>query len=105
MLILSRKIDQAIIIGENIEISITKIEGDSVKIGISAPRSIAILRKEILEEMQSSNKAAAAAAMPAQGALVASSAKQLMAQLKAKRAEQAGRQKDPPLQPVSPAEN
>ena len=63
MLILSRKIDQAITIGENIEISITKIEGDSVKVGISAPRSIAILRKEILEEMQSSNKAAAAAAM------------------------------------------
>ena len=65
MLILSRKIDQAIVIGENIEISITKIEGDSVKVGISAPRSIAILRKEILEEMQSSNKAAAAAATPA----------------------------------------
>ena len=87
MLILSRKIDQAITIGENIEISITKIEGDSVKIGISAPRSIAILRKEILEEMQSSNKAAAAAAMPGKGILVANSAKQLMAQLKAKKAE------------------
>ena len=87
MLILSRKIDQAITIGENIEISITKIEGDSVKIGITAPRSIAILRKEILEEMQSSNKAAAAAVMPAKGSLVASSAKQLMAQLKAKKAE------------------
>ena len=105
MLILSRKIDQSIIIGENIEISITKIEGDSVKIGISAPRSIAILRKEILEEMQSSNKAAAAAAMPAKGALVASSAKQLMAQLKAKRAEQAERQKNPTPQPVSTAGN
>ena len=86
MLILSRKIDQGIRIGEEIEISVTKIEGDSVKIGITAPRSIAILRKEILEEMQSSNKAAAAAAMPAKGTLVASSAKQLMAQLKAKKA-------------------
>lgn len=105
MLILSRKIDQAIIIGENIEISITKIEGDSVKVGISAPRSIAILRKEILEEMQSSNKAAAAAAMPAKGALVASSAKQLMAQLKAKKAGQAGRQKNSPPQPTSTAGN
>ena len=105
MLILSRKIDQAIVIGENIEISITKIEGDSVKVGISAPRSIAILRKEILEEMQSSNKAAAAAAMPAKGALVASSAKQLMAQLKAKKAEQAGGQKNSPPKPVPTAEN
>ena len=105
MLILSRKIDQSIIIGENIEISLTKIEGDSVKIGISAPRSIAILRKEILEEMQSSNKAAAAAAMPAQGTLVANSAKQLMAQLKAKKAEQADQKKNSPPEPVSTAEN
>jgi carbon storage regulator len=102
MLILSRKIDQAITIGENIEISITKIEGDSVKIGISAPRSIAILRKEILEEMQSSNKAAAAAAMPAKGTLVANSAKQLMAQLKAKKAEGG---KKSSSQPVATAGN
>ena len=43
-------------------------------------------REEILEEMQSSNMAAAASAMPAKGTLVASSAKQLMAQLKAKKA-------------------
>ena len=86
MLILSRKIDQGILIGDNVEISITRIEGDSVKIGISAPRSISILRKEILEEMQSSNKAAAAAVGPGAGTLVASSAKQLMAQLKAKKA-------------------
>ena len=97
MLILSRKIDQAIKIGEDIEIAITKIEGDSVKVGITAPRSIAILRKEILEEMESSNKAAAASAMPAKGTLVASSAKQLMAQLKAKKAAaQASGQSVPP---------
>ena len=90
MLILSRKVDQGITIGDEIEISVTKIEGDSVKIGISAPRSISILRREILEEMQTSNKAAAVSGKPASGTLkstlVAGSAKQLIAQIRAKKA-------------------
>ena len=89
MLILSRKVDQGIRIGDEIEISVTKIEGDSVKIGISAPRSISILRREILEEMQTSNQAAAVPSSTPGGVLkstlAAGSALKLIQQMRAKK--------------------
>ncbi len=61
MLILSRKVGEAIVIAENIEIRITRIDGDIVKLGIEAPRSIPVVRKELFEEMQRVNKEALAA--------------------------------------------
>ncbi|WP_239615870.1 carbon storage regulator [Cohnella mopanensis] len=56
MLILSRKRGQSIIIHNDIEIIITAIEGEQVKIGIVAPKEFAILRKEVLEEVRITNQ-------------------------------------------------
>ena len=59
MLILQRKKNQALIIGNGIEIVVTDIKGDSVKIGIKAPQEVPVFRKEIYELIQKENKASA----------------------------------------------
>lgn len=58
MLVLGRKKGESIIIDDDIEITITAVEGDMVKLGITAPKHIAIHRKEIYLEIQNENKLA-----------------------------------------------
>ena len=61
MLVLTRKADESIMIGDNIEIVVVEIKGDAVKIGINAPRKISVHRKEVYQAIQAENIAAAAA--------------------------------------------
>lgn len=56
MLVLTRKIGQKLIIGDNIEIIVLDTKGDSVKIGIKAPKNITVYREEIFEEIKKANK-------------------------------------------------
>lgn len=56
MLALSRKVNESIIINNNIEITILEVKGDQVKIGISAPKSVPIYRKEIYLQIKEANK-------------------------------------------------
>ncbi|MBL7214747.1 MAG: carbon storage regulator CsrA [Phycisphaerae bacterium] len=52
MLVLSRQKDESIMIGDDVEITIVDVRGDKVRLGINAPRSIAVHRKEIYLAIQ-----------------------------------------------------
>ncbi|MBE5949399.1 MAG: carbon storage regulator CsrA [Lachnospiraceae bacterium] len=56
MLALSRKKEEAIVINNDIEVVVLEIKGDQVKLGISAPKSVPIYRKEVYLQIQESNK-------------------------------------------------
>ncbi|MCD6433151.1 MAG: carbon storage regulator CsrA [Sulfurimonas sp.] len=58
MLVLARKLDESIVIGDDITIKVISIDKGVVKIGIDAPSDVAILRSELLEDVKDSNIAA-----------------------------------------------
>ncbi|CUU50253.1 carbon storage regulator CsrA [Clostridium beijerinckii] len=58
MLIITRKKGQSVMIGDDIEITVSKLDDGSVKLGIQAPKDVTILRKELYEEIENENKEA-----------------------------------------------
>jgi len=59
MLALTRKKGEALVIGNDIELTILDIKGDQVRVGIAAPREVPVYRKEVYLQIQESNKEAA----------------------------------------------
>ncbi|MCY9528646.1 MULTISPECIES: carbon storage regulator CsrA [Paenibacillus] len=60
MLVLTRKKGQSIVLNNDIEIQIVSVDGEQIKIGISAPKDVVILRKELVEEIKATNQEAVA---------------------------------------------
>jgi carbon storage regulator len=71
MLVLTRKTNQSIMIGDEIEISVLSVVGDKVRLGIQAPRSVPVYRREVYLEIQRENESPLATATlraePAEG--------------------------------------
>jgi carbon storage regulator len=59
MLILSRKVNEKIMIGEDISVSILEVRGDQVRLGVDAPKTVKVFRQEVFEAIKAENKAAA----------------------------------------------
>jgi carbon storage regulator len=63
MLILTRKLDERIVIGEDIEVAILEIHGDQVKLGVTAPLDVKVYRREVFEAIRAENRAAASSSV------------------------------------------
>lgn len=59
MLVLSRRAGESVVVGDDVTISILEVRGDVVRVGITAPRSVAVHRAELLEQLEKTNREAA----------------------------------------------
>ena len=64
MLALARTVNESIIINDDIEVTVLEVKGDQIKLGIEAPRSVPVYRKEIYKQIQEANTEAANVADP-----------------------------------------
>lgn len=64
MLVLTRRLNQSIKIGDDVEITVIEVKGDQVRLGIQAPRDLAVHRKEVYQLIQQENRAAAGTDAP-----------------------------------------
>ena len=62
MLVLSRRKGEAVVIGDGIKVTVIDVRGDQIRLGIDAPRSIAVHREEVYEQVLAENAAAASSA-------------------------------------------
>jgi len=63
MLVLTRKPDQSIMVGTEIEITVLEVRGEQVRLGIRAPRNVTVHRKEVFEQIRLENQNASATSM------------------------------------------
>ncbi|HRP69029.1 MAG TPA: carbon storage regulator CsrA [Turneriella sp.] len=64
MLVLARRVNDSIVIGDSVEIVVVEIKGDQVKLGVKAPKDVKVFRGEIHAEIQKENKAALESQLP-----------------------------------------
>ena len=71
MLVLTRKLNQSITLGDDITVTVLNVEGDRVSLGVDAPRSVRIFRSELLEGTKSENRASVGTEMTSLKAILA----------------------------------
>ena len=65
MLVLSRKVGESIVIGDDVVVTILEIRGDLIRVGIDAPKSVKVHRSEVFEAIEAANKEAVAPTLEA----------------------------------------
>ncbi len=69
MLVLTRKMMESVMIGDDVEVCLLEVKGDKVRLGIKAPRSVSVHRKEVYEEIKKANEEAARSSVESLGSL------------------------------------